>query len=166
MDLNRVVMNFKETAETDAFTLTGEFDWDLSVNLFIHVHCVEVNVEDTAAKVIVLDLLNECQLVTLTAFDLQVHKNVVRSAVAHHLAKCFGINLDVGGLNLTTVNDGRNDSFFTEAANGCGATALAGLGVEIKDSGHGRGRSSGLSSGGKKGGENTRLPPDVKERCN
>lgn len=73
MHFDRVVVNLKEATQLNTLRFADEIDEDLRVNFFVHVHCVEVNVQDPTAEVVVLNFLNQRQLVAFAVFDLEVH---------------------------------------------------------------------------------------------
>ena len=92
-----------------------ENDRDLGTDLIFFFDGAEIDMNNRPLQVVVLDILNECELLAGGPLDLKINKDVVRGRSMKQIGYGFSIDFEIGVLKLATVDDGGNKSLFPHA---------------------------------------------------
>ena len=88
---------------------------------------MEVHVKDAARQRVVGHFLDQRQLIFLGVFDLQLDENLFTHAVGEQGQDGFAVQADHSGRMAFAIDDGRDESFFTQALEGTSAGTFAGV---------------------------------------
>ena len=126
-DVKGVGEEFQQTTCFDTGSVADEFDWHVSVDDFVFTHGVEVHVQNRSGERIVLHVLDQSEESFLGVFDFEGHENLFADAVRKHGQDGFALKADVDAGLLFSINDSRDEAFFTEAIEGTGTATFAGV---------------------------------------